>query len=206
MRRSSNSGIALVSLLVLLVVIAGAWWFRGDLWRLLRPERAAVEVSEEAAELALAKLQRLRDEGEPAYLSSVEVTSLLQFRGPSWLLERVDRPSVEFASDTLRMTGTVSTAELPSHPELDRVRGLLPDSAQLAIIGFLRQLPSGRFAFEVEGVSYAGIPIPESYYPAVLQRFGRTSEPGLAASALALQLPEGVGNARVDGGQLILTP
>jgi hypothetical protein len=206
MRRSSNSGFALVALLVLLALLLGAWWFRGDLWRLLGPERAEIEVSEEAAELALAKLQRLRDEGEPAHLSSVEVTSLVRFHGPVWLLERVDRPSVEFVGNTLRLTGTVSTSELPSHPELDRVRGLLPDSAQLEIVGSLRELPSGRFAFEVEGVSYASIPIPESYYPAVLQGFGRRDEPGLAPTAIALQLPEGAGSARIEGGQLILTP
>jgi hypothetical protein len=204
---SRSRGGALGAGLVLLLALLGAgWWFRDDILRLVGREREPVEVSPEAAAIAQEKLDRLRSEGDTARLSSVEVSSLLRYGGPGWLTERVHEPSVEFSGDTVRVGGTIATSELPSHPELDRVRVLLPDSSRVLISGALEPLPSGRMAMQIGEVTFAGIPIPARYYPDVLQRFGREDEPGLAPTGIAVTLPEGVGGARVEGGYLILTP
>jgi hypothetical protein len=194
------------ALVLLLALLGAGWWFRDDILRLVGREREPVEVSPEAAEIAREKLERLRSEGDTARLSSVEMSSLLRYGGPVWLTERVHEPSVEFSSDTVRVSGTIATSELPSHPELDRVRVLLPDSSRVEIAGVLRPLPPARLAVEIGLVTFAGIPIPARYYPEVLQRFGRTDEPGLAPTAIAVTLPDGVGSARVEGGYLVLTP
>jgi hypothetical protein len=204
---SRSRGGALAAGLVLLVALLGAgWWFRDDILRLVGRENEPVEVSPEAAAMAQEKLDRLRSGGDTARLSSVELSSLLRYGGAGWLTERVHEPSVEFSSDTLLVGGTIATSELPSHPELDRVRVLLPDSSRVEISGVLAPLPSGRMAVEIGEVTFAGIPIPSRYYPDVLQRFGRTDEPGLAPTAIAVTLPPGVGGARVEDGYLILTP
>ena len=205
MRRSRGG--AVFGFVAFLAVLLGAgWWFREDILRLVGREREPVEVSPEAAAIAQEKLDRLGSGGETARLSSIEVSSLLRYRGPAWLTSRVHEPGVEFVGDTVRVGGTIATSELPSHPELDRVRMLLPDSSQVEISGFLAELPSGRMAVEIDEVTFAGIPIPERYYPDVLARFGRQDEPGLAAAAIAVPLPEGARSARVEGGYLILTP
>ena len=204
---SRSRGGSLVAGLVLLLALLGAGWlFRDDILRLVGRGREPVEVSPEAAAIAREKIDRLRTEGDTARLSSVEMSSLLRYSGPAWLAARVHEPSVEFSSDTARVSGTIATSELPSHPELDRVRVLLPDSSRVEIAGVLQPLPSGRIALEIGVVTFAGIPIPARYYPDVLQRFGRTDEPGLAPTAIAVTLPAGVGGARVEGGYLVLTP
>jgi hypothetical protein len=44
-------------------------------------------------------------------------------------------------------------------------------------------------AVDIGQVTFAGIPIPARYYPDVLQRFGRSDEPGLAPTAIGITLP-----------------
>lgn len=204
MSRSGRS--ALIGIVALLALLGGgAWVFRDQLAGLVGRGSEPVVVSPEAAAAAEAKLQGLRDGGDPVQLSSVEASSLLRYRSPAWLSERVSEPSVEFATDIVTVSGTVATSELPSHPELDRVRMLLPDSARIEIKGRVASLAPGRSALEIDQVDFAGIPIPQRYYPDVLARVGRLDEPGLAPDALAITLPPGVGTARVEGGYLLLS-
>ena len=190
-------------LLVGLLVLVGLGWCISD-----RLERGAVpvEVSPEAAASAEEKLERLRSEGEEVRLSGVELSSLFRYRGPVWAVNGVEEPGVAMHGDTLVLSGTVATERLPSHPELDRIRGLLPESSRIEITGQVAPLQTGRVALNIAQVQFAGIPIPSRYYPDVLERIGRREEPGLQPTALALQLPEGVSSARVEGGHLVLTP
>lgn len=185
--------------------VAG-WWMRERVAGLLGLEREPVVVSAEAAAAAEGKLERLRSDGETARLSGIELSSLLRYRSSSWFTSRVHEPSVALAGDTIRVSGTIATSELPSHPDLDRVRVLLPDSSQVDVMGRVGALPSGRASLDIERVEFAGIPIPERYYPEVLERFGRRHEEGLGPNALAIPLPEGVGAVRAEGGYLVLTP
>jgi len=199
-------GVMAGALLTLLVVGGAGWMFREQLAGLLGFQREPVVVSPEAAAAAEEKIAGLRDGGKPVRLSEIEMSSLLRYRSPAWVQERFHEPSVEFSGDTVRLSGTVATDALPSHPDLDRVRILLPDSSRIQITGRVAPLPSGKVAMEIDQVDFAGIPVPERYYPAVLQRFGRRDEPGLAPTALALALPKGVKSARVQEGYLVLTP
>jgi hypothetical protein len=203
---SRSRGGALAGVAVLVALLGTGWYFREPLLALVGRGSEPVEVSPEAAAIAEEKLERLRADGDTAHLSSIEASSLLRYRGPAWLTRRVYEPGVEFSSDTVRVSGTIATDELPSHPELDRVRVLLPDSSRVEISGVLEPLPSGRMAVDIDRVTFAGVPIPARYYPDVLARFGREDEPGLKPSAFAVPLPEGVGGARVENGSLILTP
>lgn len=193
--------------LLLLVLVAAAglgWWFRDSLPFL--QQREATEVSPEAAAMAEAKLERLRSEQEPVSLSGIELSSLLRYRGDPWTRDLVQSPAIEMSGDTLRLSGTVATERLPAHPELDRVRGLLPDSARVEVTGGVTSSVAGRSVLDVHTVEFAGIPIPERFYPAILERLGGARGPGVPPTAMALPLPPGVGSARVEGGLLVLTP
>jgi hypothetical protein len=193
------------TLLVLLLLLGGAaWWFRDSIPFLDPGERT--EVSMEAAADAEEKLQRMRTDGEPARLSSVELSSLLRYRSPEWAPAELRDPDVQMSGDTMRVGATIPTDRLPSHPDLDRVRSLLPDSARVEVSGSVRSLGSGRAALAVRQVEFAGIPIPERYYPPMLERFGRTDDAELAPTEMALALPAGVSEVRVENGYLILIP
>lgn len=195
------AGVVLVLLLVLGAV--GLWWFRGSLGA---RDEASAEISEASAAIAEAKLLQLRDRQEPISLSEVELSSLMRYRAPLWAINLVDEPYVELSGDTLHLVGTVATDNVPSHPELDRVRPILPDSSKVAVTGHLRALSDGRAALEIHQVDFANIPIPNRYYPVFLDRMGRTDEPGLSPTAVALSLPAGARTARVENGHLLLFP
>lgn len=206
MRSASGGRLLGVVILLVLAVGAAAWLFREDLAALLMRQPEPVQVSEAAAVVAEAKLERLRDEGEPVQLSGVEISSLIRFRLGGWVPAQLQDPSVALAGDTVRLAGRVATAELPSVPELDRVRSFLPDTAQVEVTGHLTALGAGRAAFEVREVAVSGVPLPARFYPEVLERVGRRDEPGLAPTAVPFALPEGVGSARVENGHLHLAP
>ena len=108
--------------------------------------------------------------------------------------------------DTLRLAATIPTSGIPSHPDVDRIRDLLPDSARLEVEGRLRTLSNGRAALDVREVELAGIPIPERYYPPMLERFGRSGAPGLLPTELDVPMPPGVSQVRVENGFLVLIP
>jgi hypothetical protein len=193
------------ALLLLLLILAGAgWWFRDEISGLLTGSPELVEVSPEAAASAETKIQALLDGGDEARLSDIELSSMLRYRTPDWAKTTIRDPSVRIDGDTVVLMGIVPTNRLPSHPDLDRIRMFLPDSADIEVTGTIRPLSEGRSAFEVTSVQFAGLPVPDRYYPEVLENIGREDEPGLSPSAVALALPEGVSSARVEDGQLIL--
>ena len=192
-------------LLLLLLIGGAAWWFRDSL-PLPWGGGVATEVSPEAADDAEEKLAGLRAGQSEIRLSSTELSSLLIYRRPGWAPEAVRSPLVEMRGDTLRFAATIPTSGIPSHPDVDRIRDLLPDSARLEVEGRLRTLGGGRAALDVREVELAGIPIPERYYPPMLERFGRSGASGLLPTELDLPLPPGVSEVRVEDGFLVLIP
>lgn len=192
----------LVLVLVLVAAVAGLWWFRSSLGA---RSAAPTEISEEAAAVAEEKLAQLQA-GEAISLSAVELSSLMRYRAPIWAINLVDDPYIELSGDTLQLVGVVATDNVPSHPELDRVRPLLPDSSEVSVSGRLQPLEDGRAALEIHQVEFARIPIPSRYYSTFLSRMGRRDEPGLSPTAVALSLPAGARSARVEDGQLHLFP
>jgi len=195
----------LATLLVGLLLLGGlGWYFRDSLPFFDAP--ASVEVSEDAAVAAEEKIAQMREDGQPARLSSVELSSLLRYRSGQWAAGPVRDPAVEMSGDTVRLAATIPTDALPSHPDLDRVRGLLPDSARVEVAGSIRSLGGGEAALDVRQVEFAGIPIPDRYYPPMLERFGRREAAGLRPSEMAVPLPAGISDVRVEDGHLLLIP
>lgn len=201
-------GGGLLAGLVIVLLLAGGWlFFRDDVTRLMgggRPEATA--VSQEAATQAEEKLARLAEDGETVRLNDVEFTSLMRYRLRDRIPGDLDSPAVSFRGDTVRLMARVPSDRLPDVPELGAARAFLPDTADVDVVGRLAPLASGRAAFEVQRITFAGIPVPDRFYAQALEQMGRRDEPGLSASAYPFALPNGVGAARVEGGELILTP
>jgi hypothetical protein len=207
MARRSGGGF-LVGLLLVLLLAGGGWFlFRDRILGLLgggRPEATA--VSQEAAAQAEEKLARLAEDGETVRLNDVEFTSLMRYRLRDRIPGDLESPAVAFRGDTVRLMARVPSDRLPDVPELGAARAFLPDTADVDIVGRLAPLRNGRAAFEVQRITFAGIPVPDRLYPQALERMGRRDEPGLSPSAYAFPLPTGVGAAKVEGGELVLTP
>lgn len=198
-------GLALASLLMLLVLASAGWWLRDEIRGLLAGAPEPVEVSPEAADAAQEKLRRLTEHGEEARLSEVELSSLLRYRSPDWAAGTIRDASVRMSGSDVIVTGIVPTDRLPAHPDLDQVRAFLPDSAGIEVTGRVSQMADGRAAYEITAVHFAGLPIPERYYSEVLARVGRRDEPGLGPNAVAVRLPSSVSAIRIEDGHLILT-
>ncbi|MDQ3557199.1 MAG: hypothetical protein M3409_10565, partial [Gemmatimonadota bacterium] len=141
--KGRQAGVLLPLLLVLVLLGGAAWWFR-DLWLPGGAVSApATEVSEQAAVQAEEKLRLLREEGEPARLSDVELTSLLRFRLGGQIPGDLSEPTVRMNGDTLRVSGRVPAERLPRIRELERIRMFLPDTADVEVAGGLRSVATG---------------------------------------------------------------
>jgi hypothetical protein len=192
-----------VALLALLAL--GVWLLRDRIPGLGGRDPVAEQVSPEAAKQAQEKLARMRESGDTVHMTAVEFTSLLRY-DLAGLTGPLRDPSVEFVDNTLKLSGRVATDLLPKSPELERARNFIPDTADVTVSGSMRTLRPGHAALNVREVSFARLPIPASYYPQVIDRLGRSQEPGLRPEEIHFTLPPGVAAVEVEGGELILTP
>jgi hypothetical protein len=194
--------------LVLLVALLGVGLVAYGLG-IFPPRRPAFEmanVSPAAAAVAEMKLARLQSHGEEARLTGVELTSLFRYRPEVWSLGAVRSPLLRLSGDTLWISGSIPTDQLPSQPEIDAIRFFLPDTARVDLGGTVRGMGRGTAVLEITSVEVAGMPIPPRYFPLIIDRLGGEGEAGLPRSAFVLPLPPGIGSARVAGDELILTP
>jgi len=206
MRTSRSAGCLGAALMIVVALGLAAWLFRDDLVNRWVTRVEYTEVSPEAAESADTKLRRLRENGESIRLTEVELASYMRFRLADQYPALVSNPSAAMTDSTVRVGGTIPTERLPDLRELERVRDFLPDTTRLDIEGRLIERMDGRAAIDIREVAVAGVPIPQRYYADILERLGRRDEPGLPPNAISFPLPEGVGSARVERRELVLTP
>jgi hypothetical protein len=199
----------LVVLVVLVAILAAGWLFRDRLrtaWHDIRGIRETELVATpELANAAHAKLEALADGSAPqASLSAVELQSLLLYRYDGVLPAFLGSPQVEFRNDRLRLRARVPVDKLPHVEGLGEAAAFLPDTTELTVTGRLLPLDTGRAAFVVEDVSAQRFPLPRRLVPGVLDRLGRTDEPGLPADAMAMSLPAGIAAAYIRRDSLVL--
>jgi hypothetical protein len=198
-----------VALLVLLLLLAGAWLYRDRLrtaWNEWRGTDQEVLVpSAELAAGAERKLESLRDGSAASVsLSGIELESLILHRYRGVLPAFLDSPQVRLDGDRLRLRARVPIDNLPHVEGLGDVAAFLPDTTELAITGTLLPLDSGRVGFGIDNVSAARVPLPDRFVAGALARLGRRDEAGLPADAIAVSLPPGAATAYVRGDSLVL--
>lgn len=198
-----------VVLLVLLLVLAGAWIFRDRIraaWQDIRETGSGHAVpTEELAANAESKLDALRaGSATSVSFSAIELESLLHHRFHGLLPAFLDSPRVELDGDQLRLRARVPIDNLPRVDGLGEAAAFLPDTTDMMIAGKLLPLGTGRVAFAVDEVNAARIPLPERFVTSALTRLGRTDEDGLPAEAIAVSLPPGVASAYIRRDSLVL--
>lgn len=196
---------------ILLVLLAGAWYFRSDLvglWQRFASRNEPATASPALAEHAEEKLLELHDEdgsGRVA-LTEPELQSLLRYRLASGLPAYVLSPTVRLGDGRVRVEARVPMDQvrgLPGVPGSGEIVDMLPDTTDVEARGHLIPLSEGRVALSVDEVSAAKIPLPERVIPALLRQMGRVDEPGLPETALAVSLPPGAARAYVHQDSLV---
>ncbi|MQA88905.1 MAG: hypothetical protein GEU90_01540 [Gemmatimonas sp.] len=175
---------------------------RGGLFAPGTPEVST--VSPEAAARAEEKLAELAANGVEARLDAGELTSLLRYRLDAWSDTPVIEPSVSIVLDTVTLSGSVAAADLPAEPELEAFRYLLPETTQVVVTGTLSTGAAGVATLRISSVEVAGMPVPPRFYPVILSRFG--TQYHKPPDGIALPLPAVVSDARVEDGELVLSP
>jgi hypothetical protein len=198
-----------VVLLVLLVVLAGAWIFRDRIrtaWHDIRGTTEVQEVPTEAlAASAERKLETLRDGSATSVsFSAIELESLLHYRFDGILPAFLDSPGVELAGDQLQLRARVPIDNLPRVDGLGEAAAFLPDTTELTITGKLLPLGPGRVGFAVDDVNASRIPLPDRFVAAALTRLGRRDEDNLPSDAIAVSLPAGAESAYIRRDSLVL--
>jgi hypothetical protein len=196
----------LLVLIAVAALAAGAWLFRDLIPGLGKSEPEVTAVSPEAAEQAEKKLERLRSSGDTIHLNEVEFTSYLRYRAPLQIAEQLESAAVDFEGEKVTFSGRLPADRLPDTRQVRAIRNFIPDTADVSVNGGLRTLSPGRAALRVDGVSFAKVPVPADVYADALKSLGRRDEPGLGPNEYAFPLPPGVGSARVEAGQLVLSP
>jgi hypothetical protein len=198
-----------LALLIFLVVVgAGVWTFRGFIPGPWQRDPVVTEVSEEGAEAADAKLERLRTAGDTIRLSGIEFTSYLRYRMAPRFASDIELPTVAFSGDQVQVAGRLPRDRVPESQlaQLGRAASFVPDTMTVEVGGGMRMLAPGRAALRVTSLAVERLPIPRDRYLPVLDRVGGMDEPGLERDEVAFQLPPGVGSARVENGELVLAP
>jgi len=211
---------SLVRLLILLAIVAAAWFYReplldlghavADRWTELRRTDAATAVpvelaSPELAAVAQAKLDDLKGGlAARAAFSTAELQSLLEYRYRGLLPAFVDSPRVALVGDRVRLRVRVPVSRIPRARELGDIADLLPDTTDLLVDGRILPAADGNIAFAVDDVTAHRIPLPHRLVPMVLEVLGRRPGSGLPDDAISIPLPAGANAAYVRADSLVL--
>lgn len=199
---------------ILLLLGAGTyagWRWGGDAlfgrggWTGSRPDAGAV-ATPELAEAARSDIEAFQKDPDATRmtLGASELASLLRYSAPGVLPEGVTPPGIAFESDRLRLWGRVVAGAFPPVPEVERIVGVLPDTVPVEVTGAILPYEAGGAALRVERIRLAGIPLPRSLTPRLLEVLGRRDRPGLPRDAMHVPLPAGVASAYIFSDSLVL--
>ena len=201
-----------LAFLLLLTLVVLAWRWGPEAWDRVSESAGGAEVTtvEPSPGMAEAVVERITDflEGEPEREMSFtgeEMESLLRYELGHYLPEGASDPTVRFRDGEVILGVRLAAERIPTIPELEQIRGLLPDTVPVQIRGRVLALEGPEAALLVHRIDAAGIPIPRRFFPRILQGMSLAERPDLPPEAVALPLPEGVRSVRLEGDRLVLT-
>lgn len=201
-------------LLVLLGLAYVGWVFAPSLLPEVRewaglvdpPAAGEAEPTPGLADSVLARVQEFRQigDGEIA-LGGRELTSVLRYSIPGLVPSGIQDLTVELDEGRVRLSAGVALGAFPEIPDLGPVLGILPDTANVVLLGSLMAFGQEESALLVHGIDASRIPIPRRLIPGILRGIGRVDRPGLPAEALSIPLPAGLRSAYILSDSLILS-
>ncbi len=194
-------------LTLILVVVAGGWFFRDDIagwWRRLEITSAS-QPSEDLAERATSKLEAMAssDGARRLDLSQAEIQSLLTYRAEPMLPAGISEPVVELRDSTLLLSARVDPRGLEGLASPEVVERLFSDSAKVVVELMPGVVAPGVAQVEVVTLQAGSIVVPSMMVPWILES---VELQGVETTGVMLLLPTPgrVTLFEVAGGKLVL--
>ncbi len=162
--------------------------------------------SQAIADSTLARFQRFRDgKGRDRMaLGSNQLTSVLRYALPGIVPPGVNEPTVALSDGRVNVSARVAVHAFPHLPHLDKVAGILPDTALVEMGGSLVRVDQQHLAFIVDRMHIVHVPIPKAMIAEVLSGLGADRRPNLPKDGLVVPLPDGLSSAFVQRDSLVL--
>lgn len=198
-----------VGCLTLLVLgVAGGWWYREDVarwWAARSAARVAPVTSEELATRTADRLERLlrSPAGGELRLGETEVASYVRHRVVPRLPPGVADPRVRLRDSTAVVEASVDLVRLTGDGLPDALRNVLGDSTRITATLAPSVPEPGRLRLRIRDLQAGALSVPSMMLPFVLRE---TRLPVSRTDPSSLEVPVGRGltGARVEGGVLVL--
>lgn len=203
----------LVGLLVLALLVSGAWLFRSDLLGVIRPRVAqardafgaggapgparrpgpAAAPTPGALEAAQDKVDSLHGWGaDSVVLSAREMASLLVAGLPPEARSRLDSVSVALGDNRVTVSGRLETTHIPREA-LGLLAGALDPWEAVRGSGAVVATGPGQAEWRVDALTLRGFTLPREASRLLVSR----ALPGVSDGAIPFRLPEGIARLRV---------
>lgn len=193
----------LFGIVVLAALVSGAWLFRGEIVRLLRPQVARVTASlsgDGGGTPGPAALARARDKvdslhgwnADSVILNANEMASLLLDGLPGEARSHLDSLSLVLGDARVTASVRLETAQIPREL-LGPLAGVLNPWERVSASGPVTVVRAGRAEWRIEALTLRGFTLPEEASRRLVER----ALPGARGGVLPVALPKGVAWLRV---------
>lgn len=193
----------LIGLLLLAALISGAWLFRRDLYRIVRPQVARVSEAFGAGgpgRPGSAELARARDKvdslqgwsADSVLLTADEMASLVAAGLPSEARKRLDSLTLALGEERVIVSARLSTRQIPADV-LGPLAGALEPWEWVSAGGTVELAGPGQAEWRVDALTLRGFTLPEEASRELVAR----ALPGVRDGAVPLTLPRGVAGLRI---------
>lgn len=200
----------LLGIFVLAVIVSGAWLFRFEILRLVRPQVARVTESlggEGAGRPGPAALARAKDKvdslhgwaADSVVLTANEMAALLVDGLPADARARLDSMTIELGEARVTVSARLETAQIPKDA-LGPLAGAMEPWERVTAGGAVRVVKTGQAEWRVDALTLRGFTLPEE----TSRRLVEHALPGTKNGVVPLTLPKGVAGLRIrrDGVSL----
>lgn len=203
----------LIGILVLALLLSGAWLLRGELGGYLRPQVARIQESfgaggardlGDTADVvgtpAPGALDAARDKvdsmhgwaADSVVLSAREMASLLVAGLPTEARTRLDSVSITLANDRVTVRGRLETTRIPKEA-LGLLAGALAPWEAVSGAGAVAMTRPGWAEWRVDALTIRGFTLPAASSRQLVSR----ALPGVENGAIPFALPKGIASLRV---------
>ncbi len=198
----------LVLIVVAAAAVSGAWLFRHEILRRVRPasERGAGPADGSPGARALARARDKIDSlhgwsADSVVLTPDEAASLFYESLPAGARRRLDSVRVTLETGSIRVTGLLETAAVPRE-KLGPLAGALKPYERITAEGPVSVRKAGEATWRVEALTLRGITLPEAASRELLGRALAGADDGRVTMAL----PPGVADLHIRPGGVALFP
>lgn len=209
----------LIGILVLALLLSGAWLLRDELVGYLRPQVAQIQESfgaggvrgsggaDAAGTPAPGALDAARDKvdsmhgwaADSVVLSAQEMASLLVAGLPAEARTRLDSVSITLADDRVTVRGRLETTRIPTEA-LGLLAGALAPWESVSGAGAVAMTRTGWAEWRVDALTIRGFTLPAASSRQLVSR----ALPGVENGAIPFALPHGIANLRVRAAGVTL--